>query len=351
LGLLVEEQRSNLELQSNAFSTSPWFTTGTIARSQDVIGPDGLISAWTITDNDASALSSVIQDVTISNDAATRVGSIYIRKTSGATTFPGVGVSAFGGTSVNQFYTINTNTGVAIARNTNTGIGSCSVRDFGAFWRVEITNTNNSTGNTGLRVSLFPAVNTDGGADWTVAPTGSVVFYGAQLEAGAFATSYIPTAASTVTRSVDVASVATSQFPYGITDGSFIVSYSLVGFSTTSILASLNDGTPNNVIEHIVNSSTQNVWRVRVGGTNQTSEVSTTASGINKVGGVYNNNYFASTANGATVVLDTSGSIPTGISQLNIGNRAAVNSICGHIRQITYLPRRITNSELQQRTS
>ena len=60
----------------------------------------------------------------------------------------------------------------------------------------------------------------------------------------------------------------------------------------------------------------------------------------------YQQNNFAFSVNGASAVTDSAGTVPT-VTQLQIGLAPSVNVISGHIRRITYYPRRLSNAELQ----
>jgi hypothetical protein len=113
----------------------------------------------------------------------------------------------------------------------------------------------------------------------------------------------------------------------------------------------MSDGTNNNriyttagTIEHLL---------VTTGGVNQAAidAGAVTAGVTNKIGAALAANDFAAVISGGTVVTDTSGTVPT-VSQMFIGNYNNSSSyLNGHIRQITYIPRRISNSELQARTT
>ena len=161
----------------------------------------------------------------------------------------------------------------------------------------------------------------------------------------AFATSYIPTSASTVTRSADVASVATSAFPYNASEGTLVASGQNLTNAGFPYIAALNDGTSSNEI--YLNFQGGLRAGVVTGGLVQAFWSPASIAGVNKLAVTYRANDFASATNGVSGADDTSGTVPTGITTLNIGRSPAFN---GHIRQITYLPRRISNAELQSRT-
>jgi hypothetical protein len=188
----------------------------------------------------------------------------------------------------------------------------------------------------------------------TVGVSGVVYYlYGAQLEAGSFATSYIPTGAATATRSADVASVSTSQFPYSATEGTLVVNAS-VPFTTgsTKRFITLGDGTLNNRINLYPTSVGRNRAYVVSGGIAQAdidSLVDITAGVPQKSGFAFANNDFSYVVDAGSPAVDTSGVVPVA-SILNIGSESSGFHLNGHIRQITYIPRRISNTELQTRT-
>jgi len=92
-------------------------------------------------------------------------------------------------------------------------------------------------------------------------------------------------------------------------------------------------------------------WTGDVGGVNQwdIDIANPAANTITKVGGAYKLNDIAASVNGGAVTVDTSATIPT-VTTLGVGNSASSNYLNGHIRQITYIPRRLSNAELQART-
>jgi hypothetical protein len=182
----------------------------------------------------------------------------------------------------------------------------------------------------------------------TLTVTGTVS--NAQLEAGAFATSYIPTAAASVTRNADVASVATSQFPYSATASSIVVNVSLLSTSPISAMFALSDGTINNFINTYQSTGTAEA-QVYSGGVEQAaiSRTTVSAGGQTKVGVAVTTNDAAFVLNGGAAGTDTSVTMPAAAASLYLGLNfnGSSNPINGHIRQITYFPRRLTNAELQ----
>ena len=347
-GLLVEELRTNSGSLSNAFTTAPWQTAGTVASAQNITGPDGAAnSAWTLTDNDAASICSFYRALGVANDSVAYSVSAFIKKTSGATTFPALNINILGGSvGVLAAYALNTNTGVATAASTNETASSAVVQDAGGFWRLCISTANNSTGNTVAYYGINPAVNTNGGSTFVASTTGSAVFYGFQIEAGAFATSYIPTEATSATRTADTASVSAQAFPYSASASSLVVNAVPMANQYANILElSASAAAFGLLVYQNLGSASVYVDATSV------SLGAMTAGTVQKIGIAYDGSANGAVKNGGTVSsVGTTVSAPA--NKLGIGSSFAGGSIFnGYIRQITYLPRRITNTELQTRTA
>jgi hypothetical protein len=188
-----------------------------------------------------------------------------------------------------------------------------------------------------------------------VGTVGSGIYaYGAQLEAGAFATSYIPTTTSQVTRAADVASVNTLSPWFNAVAGTFYfegdtaVPASLVLRNLTS----MNDATVNNLNRTYLYNGT-------VGGSTTTGGVtqadigggSYTVNTVFKFAYATAANNFAAVLNGGAPATDALGTMPSGLTTFEIASQFAGTVNTGHIRRITYYPRRLTNAELQSLTT
>jgi hypothetical protein len=187
---------------------------------------------------------------------------------------------------------------------------------------------------------------------WVEGFSQAIDVWGAQLEAGAFATSYIPTIASTVTRSADVATITGSLFSqwYNQSEGGFIVEADTVQSVDPSATAA-SDGTLNNRIQLFFGAASH--LFVRVGGVTQADldAGSITLNTPAKLAAAYKLNDFAASLNGGAAVTDTSGSLPTA-DRLSIGtNPSAAAQLNGHIRSIRYVPVRAADFQLQQVTT
>jgi len=179
---------------------------------------------------------------------------------------------------------------------------------------------------------------------------GSVQF--AQLEVGSFATSFIPTAASPVARSVEIVTMTGGDFSswYNASEGTLVANFATTQIaSNLSAIAAISDSTANNEML-IYYTSVNSITRVAVGGAVQASILNTAvlANNAYRFAFAYKVNDFASSIAGGSVVTDTVGTIPT-VSRLTIGARGASNNqLNGHIRTIAYYRTRLPNSTLQR---
>ena len=347
-GILIEEQRTNLATYSNTFSDASWTAIGTknlVANS--TVSPDGEVSASTLTDNSAAAYQGMAKSLTVANDNTTYTASIYVRKTTGGTsaTF-GFNFQLTGGTLVGASPRINTDTGVLLG-------GTGTVQNAGAYWRLTASVTNNTTGNTALALSVYAATAAHGVSADSSAATGSAILYGAQIEVGAFATSYIPTVASTVTRSADVATISGQNFAqwYRQDEGAIAVEGSAYAFpaaTSSNTMAALSDGGTTNA-SYVYSFGSAGYAATTTGGVVQANPTSGAALSVNtpyKMGYAFRVNDFAFSVNGAAVGTDTSGTIPT-VNQLQVGRTGTSILLNGHIRNIRFIPARAADFQLQ----
>jgi len=234
---------------------------------------------------------------------------------------------------------------VAAAANTLSFYGTGTVTLTGVSTAGPLVGTG---ANNRVSLTFTPAVGV-----LVVTVSGSVT--NAQLEAGAFPTSYIPTTSATVTRAADVASITGSNFSsfYNQTEGTVFGQF-LRTASTNSQqgrVFSFNNGTNTNALEiyqtgasnpsaQITATTAQALW---------TPSGFTVGTSIKEVLGYQLNNSNAS-FNGSAETLDTACNIPT-VTQARIGDRQdGVRTLNGTIQRLTYWPTRLADTTLQQIT-
>lgn len=176
---------TNLLLYSRAFSNPFWTASNVTVTDNTYAAPDGTTSADTLTDASAVATGYLAGSYASPAAAGTYTGSIYVRKTSGGTapTFR-IEVAFSGGTPIGTSARINTDTGAVLS---GTGVVTSIAADW---WRVQVSATNNGSGNTSVSFNIRPAVDVYGGSGTDPAATGSAVIWGAQLEEAGSASAY-----------------------------------------------------------------------------------------------------------------------------------------------------------------
>jgi len=341
LGLLVEEARTNLLLRSEEFETS-WTPTRASVTTNAVAAPSGATTAdKLVEDTTATNTHQLQQSVTLVANT-TYTFSVFIK--SAERTELRVLFSA-GSDGINAFF--NFATGVATPQ-ANTGSGVVSSTSLVAlpngWYRATVTGLVSPTSTAGaVTLRLINATSNS----YTGDGTSGLFLWGAQLEAGAFPTSYIPTITATVTRSADVASITGANFSswYRQDEGTVFVNAINPAASTTLYAAS--DGTANNRIQADTGTNTR-IARVVAGGTTQANNSIAYTFGTQQqfaLSYVLNSINFANA--GTLGTEDTSATIPT-VDQLRIGaNPTGANALNGTIKRLTYWPQRLPNSTLQ----
>ena len=343
LGLLLEEDRINYLQYSQAPATSPWgiFNNGgTSITNNTTVAPDGTTTAATFTCGTPG--DSIYQDVGSMTGTASYTMSVFIK----AGTSTDIAISAFFlYNTTHNFISIHFNP--VTGQITSSPTGSATVERFPNGWyRVTATGTGNNALNNTIRYQIYS--NT----------TGTVHYWGAQLEFGRHQTSYIPTTNAQVTRTADYASITGTNFSswFNATEGTSVMTYdkfyaqeqfsSPVRYPTIFCF----NGWPTR-ITHADYGGPYQEMNVTI---SETFVAQLTGSGsrpINtplKFAGAYKENDFAAIGTDRILNTDTSGAVPTGLNIACIGseNLTSTSILNGHIMQILYYPKRLTNTQL-----
>ena len=183
-----------------------------------------------------------------------------------------------------------------------------------------------------------------------VIPYGNVAE--AQLEAGSFPTSYIPTSGSQQTRSADVASIPVTAFGYNSTNvvGTFYAEFS--SFNSAGFGRALTAVTDiNRAVDVNMFPSTPRVDVYSNHTSGQLYSLDNASAGINRVAAAMAENNSAACANGGTVKTSTATGVPVVATKIEIGRYFNSNFLNGHIKSLKYYPRRLTNTQLQELTA
>ena len=331
LGLLVEESRTNLMLRSEEFDNAIWAKDFTTATADADTAPNGTTTADKVAEDSSNNFHAISQYVSGFASGAIATLSIYA-KAAGRTRFR-IQTDASGGTGTADF---DLSAGTATA---GTGVFSNgSIINVGNGWyRCSVRCTTSGAGAIGLKVIL---AQTTFGVAYTGDGTSGIYLWGAQLEAGATTSSYIPTTTAAATRSADVASITGTAFSgwYNQTEGTLFAEFRPQSTATFGI-AGFDDGTNDNRWRLGRASSGEAQQIVQVLGVNQVTSIisSLTLNGLAFAAATVRLNNCSITANGLIPLDDTSCTVPT-VNKMTIGSAQALTTAGSTIRRLTYWP-------------
>ena len=345
LGLLVEEARTNLLVRSEEFNDATWTKVNTTVTANSIAAPNGTVTADTITDSNDGA--STAHSTSTANQSLTSGLTYTISVYAKAGTQPGIAFifpsSAFT-SNLNARFNISTGT----IANLDSGLTGSITAVGDGWYRCTATATATATASAGFQIRIATAST----SFYQGNGTGTIYLWGAQLEAGAFPTSYIPTTSATVTRAADVASITGSNFSsWYRQDAVSVFSQSTKLNAATGAPFSINDGTSNNRISGLVSASNFIAARNTAGaGTLFTpSTVNPPVSGLNKMAQASTNLDHAVVGNGGTVATAATYGMPV-VDRLDIGSQLSGSYLNGSLARLTFWPTRLSNTTLQQIT-
>jgi hypothetical protein len=329
LGVLIEEQRTNLLTYSDQFDNAAWTKANATITANQLAAPDGTLTADLMT----NVVGNNRMTATATTSAIAYCYSQFFKKGNHSA----VCLQAY--SSVSDLigsidYDFDTDT-------LTDAVGTSERKLLPDGWvRVTLKFTA-ADASTVLWTRIGTAASS--GVDGA---TGYV--WGAQLEAGAFPTSYIPTVASQVTRAADQVSILTSAFAYNAAEGTVAFEgdrlvypigssgwYALL-LNSSDYISSFASG--GGGVEQFI---------VRAAGT--TTQVYAPAGAINtKAAHAYKADDAAASLNGGAAVDDTTVTVPSGLTTLHVGRGISTSTyLNGHIKRLTYFPTRKSNAELQ----
>ena len=342
LGLLVEEARTNSLVQSEDFS-STWTLSNIAVTANSVVAPDGTTTADTIAPpTDGLTVTRFLRQNPVLTTQQAYSLSVFVKI--GTATTNGISLYVSDSTATNIFranfnlFNLTTSSG-----STGWAVPTATIVPYPNGWYRCILTGVTSTVHVSLRAQIYLS------AFGTVPDTyGSIHVWGADLQAGAFATSYIPTTTATATRAADVASITGTNFSswYNQTEGTVFFEGINPAISTTAFAVS--DGSTNNRLQ-MESGTNSRIARVVSGGTTQAANsIAYTYGTLQRFAISYATNSINFANAGTLGTEDTSATIPT-VDQLRIGaNPTGANPLNNTIKRLTYFPTRLSNTVLQQ---
>ena len=342
LGLLIEEQRTNLVTYSEQFDNAAWTKYNATVTADATTAPNGTTTADKLVENTATDYHFAQSNTVTPTASTSYTFSCYAKlaeRTQICLIFLGAGNGDAG--------IIFSLTDGSYVSTINSGITNYNSQSVGNGWyRFSITWTASTTALMYGRVHLSNA----GSIFYTGNGTSGIFIWGAQLEAGAFPTSYIPTVASQVTRSADAASMTGANFSswYRADEGTVYAETSLLGLradGNVAALCQIDDGTTANGMSlrfgTILSGADFYAYVANVPQVD-TNSFGVTANVSAKYAYVYKLNDYAFTKDAVSPFTDTSATVPV-VNRMLL----AANLFCGTIKKLAYYPARVPNAQLQ----
>jgi hypothetical protein len=324
---LLEPQRTNIVPYSEQLNNAAWTKLETNITANDAVSPDGYTNADKFIANTNNAAHLIYQSVA----SGTYTFSIYA-KAAGENVFS-MWLNDF---SKRALFDLSSGT------VTTSNVTSSSITSVGNGWyRCTVYDTSTTS---------FVAIYGRNAESYAGNGTSGFLFWGAQCEAGAYATSYIPTLAASVTRVADAASKTGISSLIGQTEGTLFLDANISNLSEARRgIVLYADG--NNFITLRISSGNDLQFLVFASSAIQANFTIANPQGNVKMALAYKANDFAAYLNGTLVGSDTSGSVPA-TSAFYLGHDPGGSlQLAGGINQALLFPTRLTNAQLSELTT
>jgi len=231
------------------------------------------------------------------------------------------------------------------------GIQAATIEAYPNDWyRCSITWTQGAA-DTSFVFLIYPS-DADNDVVVDLDGTSSIFVWGAQVETGPIATSYIPTTTASVTRPKDDITLGSASSLIGQTEGTLYVE---VDWRAGQIqyLLDINDNNLNRVIIFVSGNLTM---FLRADGADIVNQgVSASGfSGIQKIAFAYKTDSFELYRNGSSISSSTSGSLAAlgTLTDIDLGQGlGAAYQANMHIRAVALYPKRLSDAEAQALTT
>ena len=335
--LLLEPQRTNIVPDSEYIVN--WSQTNATTASNQATSPEGVDNASlsTATGSGAHAPYDTLSGSVTSG--ANYTMSIFYKK--GTTNYlrfeegyTGIGID------------IDIDAESATPRN---GATNANIEDYGSGWyRASFGFTGH--GSSASQIVVYIKNNND--ITSYTASGENIYLYGAQIEAGSYATSYIPTYGSSVSRVAESCSKTSATDLIGQNEGSFYAEIDFTDTDADQMYMTLSDGTSNNRIHIGYDYTSDFIYcNIRAAGSAQGLITTPTSpsEGIKKIAVAYAQDDYVMYINGTQVGSDGNANVPT-LNRIDIGNYWTTGYEYP-VKQNLLFKTRLTNAELADLTT
>jgi hypothetical protein len=348
--ILVEPQRTNLLTYSQQFDNADWIDENVNLTANSIISPSGVLNGYKMTDT-----SVVDGEFRIQQNKTTTISTPYT-----ASVFLKADASNFAmlrmyGGNLGLYYCVVVNLSNGTITKTQNGGLTSSVSYtitpcVNGWYKLTATSTMVSTNMfhiVHVTNSGTPTIGDYGQINYTGTGSNSIYVWGAQLEAGSYATSYIPTTSASVTRNADVISKTGISSLIGQTEGVWFWEASNLFTSGTRSLGLLYTS-GSSFYQIYLNSSNQ--VRVDVNGSFIFAGGTILGNTNYKIAFAYKSGNYALYINGVQIATSTSTTMPSSLNDLYLANSTGGEQ-SGAYKVSALWKTRLTNTQLAQLTT
>ena len=342
--LLLEPLRTNKESNSELLGT---YSNSIIRLVNDTTSPEGLVNANKIVEAAATARHEIYSDP-ISFNGNLHTISFFAKADERRY------VSAFiGGDPAYGGVTFDLQTGTI---SQTSGGTTADVVDYGNNW-YRCSFTTNYPSSSQVYLCMRTADNNVDVQTYAGDGTSGFYIWGLQVEAGSYATSYIPTYGSSVTRVVDSCLGAGNANTLNSTEG--VLYTELSRFASSGVVdycsIGISDGTNNNqVVFKFRNSINTFYTTIQSSNGNTRTDLSHTFSDLSettKIAVKYKVNDFALWVNGVEVRTSNNANTPIGMDTFNFASATLSEPFYGNVNQILIFNTSLSDTELADLTT
>ncbi len=323
--LLLEPASTNLVTYSEVYGSGTFFsaTSGSTIDNTTSISPSGDANATQVTSTGAGKVQSGGLSLTQNTDY---VLSFYAKNVDATEVYSRV--YATGGSGGSNLTSVDYTSQLSTTE-----------------W-TRITHIFNTGTNTTIYVYLSNALNSGG----------TIQLWGAQLEELSYATSYIPTAGTTVTRDAETCNSAGTSADFNSTEGVLYAEIAATSNDLSERKLTLSDGTTTNTVKlqwggtanqfyYFITDSSGNVSDIRY--------VVTSVLDYHKVACKWKVNDFALWIDGVEVGTDTSGAVWAAgtLDELAFDNGTGTQTIYSKVKAIKVYKEALSDLELEALTT
>ena len=334
-GVLIEEARTNLLLRSQEFDNAAWSKVEATVTANATAAPDGTTTADALVESStAAAIHYVLPASGVGTITATETLSVYAKSAGRSWVLLqlGSGRTAYFNVSTGVIGTTGGGTTATITALAN-GWYRCAISG------VRDANLNN----------IIYLASGDGVVSYTGNGTSGLFLWGAQLEAGAFPTSYIPTTAAAATRAADDMVLTGLNVRDGCTMYTEMLAPAGV---TTDARIGLCDTSTSNQLRQVWTPSTLSPTAVLSGAGTVVGGATVAASAQIKAAFRHSAGVYSSSTNGGAVQTTVTTPLPV-MTQYFVGRSASANvrHWNNYIRNVTIYQAALTDAQLQALTT